>query len=156
VTVLAVKTKVLPQWGEALAKKIRPDLDLSLLEAEVRGAIEGDSAASTENVRNDGIAAALLDIVSMKKIPESLVEENTAARFEDMMRDFREQGSTQEQLEEMMTEENFKKYKEISRPNVEKIVKLGMAFRDIAEKESLSVEEKEIRDQLDLIFAQVL
>jgi hypothetical protein len=46
-----------------------------------------------------------------------------------MLMDFKEQGSSDEQIEEMTTEENFKKYKEISRPNVEKIVKLGMAFR---------------------------
>ena len=71
-----------------------------------------------------------------------------------ILMDFKEQGSTNEQIEEMTTEENYKRYKEISRPNVEKIVKLGMAFRDIAERESASVDEKEIREQLDIIYAQ--
>ena len=46
-------------------------------------------------------------------------------------------GSTQEQLEEMMTPEKYAKYKEISLPNAEKIVKLGLAFRDISEKEKV-------------------
>ena len=46
-----------------------------------------------------------------------------------MLSDFKEQGSTQEQIEEMATPENYNKYKEISRPNTEKIVKLGMVFR---------------------------
>lgn len=46
-----------------------------------------------------------------------------------MLSDFKEQGSTQEQIEEMTTPENYNKYKEISRPNTEKIVKLGMVFR---------------------------
>ena len=41
------------------------------------------------------------------------------------------QGSTQEQLAEMTTPEKYNKYKEISRVNVNKIVTLGMAFRDI-------------------------
>lgn len=77
VTVLNVKTKTLPKWDEDLAKRIRPDLTLELLEAEVRAAIEGDGIASTENARNDAIATALLEIVSMKKIPESLVDETT-------------------------------------------------------------------------------
>ena len=43
----------------------------------------------------------------------------------------KQQGSTQEQLAEMTTPEKYNKYKEISRPNVNKIVTLGMAFRDI-------------------------
>lgn len=75
--VLAVKRKTLPAWDENLAKKIRPDLTLELLEAEVRSAIEGDGVASSENTRNDSIANALLEIVTMKKIPESLVDETT-------------------------------------------------------------------------------
>lgn len=33
-------------------------------------------------------------------------------------------------------------------------MKLGLAFRDIAEKEDIEVSEKEIRDQLDLIIIQ--
>jgi FKBP-type peptidyl-prolyl cis-trans isomerase (trigger factor) len=152
--VLTVKRKLLPAWDEALAQKIRPEMTLALLESEVRQAIEGDGAASTENTRNDAIASALLEILSMKKLPESLVDETTQSRFETMLMDFKEQGSTAEQIEEMTTEANFKRYKEISRPNVEKIVKLGMAFRDIAEKEKVEVEEKEIREQLDLLMAQ--
>ena len=37
--------------------------------------------------------------------------------------------STDEQLQEMTSPANYNRYKEISRPNVNKIVKLGMAFR---------------------------
>jgi len=42
------------------------------------------------------------------------------------------------------TPEKYLKYKEISQPNVHKIVKLGMAFRDIAEKEKISVSPTEV------------
>ena len=45
-------------------------------------------------------------------------------------------------------------FQEISRPNVEKVVKLGLMFREIAEKENISVSEAEIQEQLDLINAQ--
>ena len=76
------------------------------------------------------------------------------ARFEQMLQDFKEQGSTVEQLEEMTTPERYERYKELSKPNVEKVVKLGMAFRDIAEKEKLSASKKEIQDQYDMLCAQ--
>lgn len=74
---LSVQRKTLPSWDENLAKRIRPDLTLELLETEVRSAIEGDGVASSENTRNDSIANALLEIVTMKKVPESLVDETT-------------------------------------------------------------------------------
>jgi FKBP-type peptidyl-prolyl cis-trans isomerase (trigger factor) len=46
------------------------------------------------------------------------------------------------------TPEKYLKYKEISQPNVHKIVKLGMAFRDIAEKEKISVSPTEVSSRL--------
>ena len=54
----------------------------------------------------------------------------------------------------MASEENYVRYKEISRPNVNKIVILGMAFRDIAEKEGIAVEPQEVQEQLDSINIQ--
>ena len=59
------------------------------------------------------------------------MDETTQMRFQQMLYEFKEQGSTQEQLAEMTTPEKYNKYKEISRVNVNKIVTLGMAFRDI-------------------------
>jgi hypothetical protein len=46
-----------------------------------------------------------------------------------MLADFKEQGSTEEQLQEMTEPEKYQRYKELSRKNVEKVVKLGMTFR---------------------------
>ena len=77
--------------------------------------------------------------MTVNKLPESLLEETVKDRFQSMLMDFKEQGSTEEQLQEMATPEKYSKYKEISLPNAEKIVKLGLAFRDIAEKEDIEV-----------------
>ena len=77
--------------------------------------------------------------MTVNKLPDSLIEETVKDRFQSMLMDFKEQGSTEEQLQEMATPEKYSKYKEISLPNAEKIVKLGLAFRDIAEKEDIEV-----------------
>jgi hypothetical protein len=50
--------------------------------------------------------------------------------------------STDEQLQEMTSPANHNRYKEISRPNVNKIVKLGMAFRDTYVRSSWCVWER--------------
>merc|ERR1711907_744836 len=86
-----------------------------------------------------GLAKVLLERMTVNKLPESLIEETIKDRFHSMLMDFKEQGSTEEQLQEMATPEKYSKYKEISLPNAEKIVKLGLAFRDIAEKEDIEV-----------------
>jgi FKBP-type peptidyl-prolyl cis-trans isomerase (trigger factor) len=64
------------------------------------------------------------------------------------------QGSTDEQLQEMSSPENYEKYKQLSLKNVEKTVKLGLVFRDISEREKITVAEKEIQEQIDLLNAQ--
>lgn len=154
VKVLEVKTKALPEWNAELASSIREGMTLDELNAEVQKAIEGEASSSTENNRNDALAAALLEITTISQLPISLIEENTQARFQQMLMDFKQSGSTDEQIQEMMTEEKYLKYKELSKPNVEKIVKLGMVFRDIAEKEGLQVTKDEIKEQYDGLVMQ--
>lgn len=154
IDVKTVSTKVLPEWNEKLAGRIREGMTLVELEEEVKKAIDGESESSEETSRNDGLAKALLEVTTMNKIPESLVEENTQQRFQQMLMDFKEQGSTDEQLQEMASPENFERYKEISRKSVNQVVTLGMAFRDIAEKEGIAVSQEEITEQLDGLNAQ--
>ena len=96
-----MKTKKVPEWNADLAARVRDGMSLEALEAEIVSAIEGDSKNNRENARNDALAQALLDTTSINILPESLVEETTQMRFQTMLVDFKEQGSTQEQLEEM-------------------------------------------------------
>jgi len=154
ISVSAVSVKSLPTWDQTLAGRVREGMTLAELEAEVRKAIDGEAESSSEVARNDALATALLAITSMSKIPESLVEEQSMQRFQTMLMEFKEQGSTEEQLTEMASPENYKRYKEISRKNVDKVVTLGMVFRDIASKENISVTREEITQQLDGINAQ--
>ena len=154
IDVQEVNVKTLPAWDEKLAGRIRDGMKLEELEEEVRQAIDGEAESGEEIARNDGIAKALLEVTVMNKIPESLVDENTRARFQQMLMDFQEQGSTDEQLQEMSSEESYNRYKDISRENVNKVVILGMAFRDIAEKEGIVVSSEEIQSQLDGLNAQ--
>mmetsp|Transcript_15459 Transcript_15459/g.25754 ORF Transcript_15459/g.25754 Transcript_15459/m.25754 type:complete len:527 (+) Transcript_15459:107-1687(+) len=149
VEILDIKVKTLPEWNEELAGSIREGMTLVELDEEVQKAVEGDASSNTENARNEALASALLDVADVKQLPESLVEENTQSRFQQMLADFKEQGSTDEQLQEMMTPEKYEKYKELSRKNVEKIVKLGMVFRDVAEKEKIVITPEEVQEQME-------
>lgn len=133
---------------------MRDNFSLAELEAEVRNAIDGEQDNSLDNLRNEALAKVLLERMTVNKLPESLIEETVKERFQEMLMDFKEQGSTEEQLQEMATPEKYSKYKEISLVNAEKIVKLGLAFRDIAEKEGIEVTEEECREQYTMICMQ--
>lgn len=154
IEVITIKTKSLPIWNAELAERVRPGLTLEELEAEVKQAVEGEKDSQTENIRNDALAKALGQISVIKKVPESLVQENIQTKFQNMLMDFKEQGSTEEQIKEMATPENYEKYVKISRSQAEKTVILSMVFREIAEKENINVTSEEIKSQIDLLTAQ--
>ena len=50
---------------------------------------------------------ALLERMQVNKLPESLLDETVKDRFSNMLMDFKEQGSTEEQLKEMATPEKL-------------------------------------------------
>jgi len=154
VNVSAVKKQALPEWNEELAGRIREGMSLEALEKELEDAVKGENESENDSIRNDALANALLDIVTVDNLPESIMEEQTLSRFQTMLMDFKEQGSTDAQLDEMSSPENYEKYKEVSRKNVEKVVKLSLAFRDIAEKEKVEVTANEVADQYNMIVAQ--
>ena len=54
----------------------------------------------------------------------------------------------------MTSPEKYQRFKEISRPTIEKMVKLGILFNDITEKERLTVAPEEIQEQLEILRAQ--
>lgn len=154
IEVLEVKSSTVPEWNEELAARIRDGMTLADLENQVTQAVEGDMNKGVETARNDALANALVAITEVSQLPESLMEENTQQKFQQMLYDFKEQGATQEQIDEMATPDGYKRYREVSKKNVEKVVKLGMIFRDIAEKEKLVVTEAEVVEQLDMLKAQ--
>ena len=90
----------------------------------MKQAVEGEKDSQTESARNDALAKALGAISVIKKIPDSLVQENIQSKFQSMLMDFKEQGSTEEQIKEMATPENYEKYSKISRPQAEKTVSI--------------------------------
>jgi FKBP-type peptidyl-prolyl cis-trans isomerase (trigger factor) len=57
----------------------------------------------------------------------------------------------EEQLRNMITAENFNKYKEVVRKSVTRSLQLSLLLGAIAEKEGLTVNELEVDDQMELI-----
>ena len=67
----------------------------------------------------------------------------------------KEQGThTDEQLREMITTENFEKWKDVVRESVTKSLQMGMLVNAIAQKEGLKTSPLEVEDQFELVKAE--
>ena len=90
------------------------------------------------------------------EVPETLVENVSKERFASMLANMREQGSTDEQLKELITEENYKRYKQISRNLVVNEIKGNIAVRGVGQQQGLAVSQSEVDDEVMTIQAQTL
>ena len=68
IEILQISQKVLPEWNEALAHRIRPEMTLTALDEEVNQAILGDHLSTIETLRNDAIVNTLLDQVRIDQV----------------------------------------------------------------------------------------
>merc|ERR1712129_661447 len=94
------------------------------LEAEVEytvGAQEEDK--TTEGVHKE-LEKALAGRLS-SKLPEALIIESAKQRFAVMLAEMRSNGTPDEQLKQMVSEEGFQKYVKVVRPRVEVELRAG-------------------------------
>jgi FKBP-type peptidyl-prolyl cis-trans isomerase (trigger factor) len=153
--ILSVSKQTLPTWDEAFPSRIREGLTLRELETEIVTAISAEDTQKYQNQRNEYAINQLLNITSITQLPPNLLEEEYLARYEQMIQDFQQQNSlTNEQLQQFQSQENFLKYQKLSEKTVTKTVSLGLVFRDIADKEKITVPSQEINDQLELMKLQ--
>eukprot|EP01031_Cornospumella_fuschlensis_P039522 gene39523-48118_t len=67
VRVLTVQRALLPAWDDALAERLRRGLTLLRLEEDVQRIVEGEHISAALKVRNEAIAAALLNCAQVSK-----------------------------------------------------------------------------------------
>eukprot|EP00904_Undaria_pinnatifida_P012763 jgi/Undpi1/8617/HiC_scaffold_25.g11082.m1 len=153
VEALEIKNRILPEVNEAFAQSIRKDLTLEALTKEVENAVMEETGTSKKDARNRALEDAILAVTEVE-IPETLIIEQAREKFAIMMTEFKDQGQPDEQIQKMITKENFLKYVEVVRKNTTRGLSLGLLFTYIAEKEGIEFDPREVVDQLDLVRAQ--
>ena len=68
----------------------------------------------------------------------------------------REKGTSDEKIKELITPENYERYKKISRPQVEAIIKGDLAIKAVGTAQGLSVSQNEVDDEVMTLQAQAL
>ena len=65
-----------------------------------------------------------------------------------MLADMRDQGTTDAKLQELVTQENYERYKKISRKMIVNEIKGNIAVRGVGQQQGLSVSQAEVDDEV--------
>jgi len=156
VTCLKVQSRELPECDDEFAGKVMAGMSWAELDAKLREGVqeEVDSQQKTQNHR--GIERALVKALPELELPESLLEEVTRERFALMLADMRQRGATDEKLKELISPENFEKYKAVARPSSEAQIKGDLALKEVGRQQGLEVTEEQIEDEMMTLQAQAV
>jgi trigger factor len=157
VDVLAVQQRHLPEVGDAFAQRVKSDMTWEELDAKLREGVQHDADEKQKQATHAAFEKALTNALPESfELPETMVEQVTKERFAAMLADMRERGSTDEKLKELVTQENYERYKKISRMQVEKQLKGNLAIKAVGTAQGLVVPRNEVDDEVMTLQAQAL
>ena len=73
------------------------------------------------------------------EVPSTLVETHTKERFAAMLSDMRENGTPDDELKKLITQENYDQFEKISRPMATSKIKAEFALKAVAMQQGLAV-----------------
>jgi len=155
VTVLTVDSRVLPPLDDEFAAKVRPGVEgftIEVLKNEIKKAVdeEGKDAETILKNRDAALEKSLLENVDMN-VPESLVTTRCREKFALMLTEMRDNGSDDKIIKELVTPENFNKYRELTKDDVVKELKASIVVDEIGRLESIVVAPQEVTQLLERV-----
>lgn len=153
VTIKGLKDTTFPALDDDFAKKIGAAESLADLKTKIRESISQESAVSTSKNINKALEDEIVQLVDVD-IPETLIDEQTKTKFANMMSDFKAKGMDDAQVKNMITKENFDKYKKTSYNNTVRSLRISFVIGEIAKKEGIKVDAAELESEMANIRQQ--
>ena len=154
---LMVQRREEPNNDDAFANKVMDGMTWETLDAKLREGVMADAEEKQQQKTFKAFEKALVEALPADfEVPETLVENASKERFAMMLGDMRERGTTDEQLKDLITPENYERYKKISRPQVEASIKGSFAIKGVAMQQGLSVAQNEVDDEVMTLQAQAV
>jgi FKBP-type peptidyl-prolyl cis-trans isomerase (trigger factor) len=153
VTIKGLKDTTFPALDDDFAKKIGAAESLADLKTKIRESISQESAVSTSKNINKALEDEIVKLVDVD-IPETLIDEQTKTKFANMMSDFKAKGMDDAQVKNMITKENFEKYKKTSYNNTVRSLRISFVIGEIAKKEGIKVDAAELESEMANIRQQ--
>uniref|UniRef100_A0A7S3E751 peptidylprolyl isomerase n=1 Tax=Rhodosorus marinus TaxID=101924 RepID=A0A7S3E751_9RHOD len=154
VEVLEVRNRVLPELNDELALTAAGKKDLAELREDLKSRLSFEVDQANDAAMVKAMEDELAGTIEVD-LPESLIDQQTRTKFAAMMSDFKQSGASDEQVQGMITKENYAKYAKTARGNVETMLKKSFAIQLIADEEGVTIEDEEVDAQLDLLRAEL-
>ena len=147
--VTAVRQKELPELDDEWAKSLGGDFDsVDALRAKVREDLEARATAETEHNLRGEVVRKLLETHQFE-VPQSLVEQQTDQRLQDVARQMMSRG-----VDPRTQQLDWEGAREELKGQAEEDVRATMLMSKIADAENLTVSDEEINAEIEVIAAQ--
>jgi trigger factor len=144
--VTAVRQKELPEFDDEWAKSLGGDFDSAeTLKTKVREDLEARSAAESDRRLRDELIRKLIDL-NRFEVPQSLIEQQTGHRLQDVARQMMSRG-----IDPNNQELNWEAATEEMRVQAEGDVRATMLLEKIAEAENITVSNEEVEAEIEAI-----
>ena len=142
----AVRRKELPEIDDEWAKSLSDEFEsVSVLRTKVREDLEKRSASESDHRLRAEIMKKLLEAHPFE-VPDSLVEQQTNQRFQDVIRDMIGRG-----IDPRNSELDWQGAREELREQAVDDVRAAMLLEQIADEEKISVSDDEVEAEIDAI-----
>lgn len=149
VEVLKVQTMHLPEPGDDFANSVRAGMKWEEMDAKLKEGVQAEADDKFKQKTHRALETAVVNILNQDlELPDALVEDVTKERFAEMLAEMREKGKTDAELKELVSPENYERFKEISRPLTEAGIKGNFAIRSIAKLEGLDPPEAAVDEEV--------
>lgn len=153
VTILSASKRILPEITDEFAEEVRPGLTAESLKDELRKAVDSQDAMEYMGARNEALGKALAQCMDVD-VPDTLVTNQAREKYAMMMTEMRDSGMEDEQIKNLISPENFVKYKEIEKPDIIRDFKISMAVDEIARLENIQVPAYQVDEQIQSLKDQ--
>lgn len=142
VVVKGIKEKKLPDLDEQFVRNFQSYETLDEMKSDIRSRLEKEFAARTEMRLRDQIIDRLIALNEFE-VPPTFVERQISYMVADTQRRMAIRGASRERRAEI-----GERLREMYRDEAQKIVKTSLLLKNIARKESISVEESEVEERI--------
>ena len=148
VKVHEIKTKVLPDIDDELAKDVNIDgiETLADLETYTKEQIKNKKQTEVESKFSDDIFNAVIENTPLE-VPEAMIETETQTMLREVEQNLSQQGLNME-LFQQLTGKTMEDMKTEMREQAEKRVKFNLILAEIAKAENIEISDEEVDDEI--------
>ena len=146
-----LKTRELPALDDDFAKQAGEKDTLKELRSDLEQRLKDDAERRQTSNRRDALVAALVDQLEVE-LPEALIQQESRNLVEQTAAQFAQQGMD---VKSLFTQDLVRNLMQNARPEAEERLRRSFALTALAEKESITVDDKAVEAKLDEVKQEI-